>query len=459
MKPGELTRIEETLRRAYADAAAKVPDDLVPGVPVIVQTSKLARRADRPSRRRRWLVPAAAGAAVAVLALVAGLVVAPNEAQQQKPPRPAAASPTMAYITEGVSAAASGLTAASSVLPVDLVAGRTLRPIRLSVAGIPTHVVMAPNGRTDYVVTQGGDVVPIDTVTRRAEPPIRIGGVPTDITDVLISRDGRTGYVLEYPYGVATVNLVTSRPGRFIKIDNASDFALTPNGKVLYVVTEHGTQVVPINTATLRPLSPIMTGDYNTFLSARIGVAPDGRTVYLLSLKLGKTGQVLTPIRTATGTVLPSIPIAESALGAGFTISPDSRSAYIDTGSGVMAIDLMGRRIRWILTLGGPNAYYDVVISPDSQTVYTTDDGYDVDRVDATRGTRPTPVLSDLLVRDMAFGPGGKLYVLGERVTKVGQTGLSQTLTRFDPATGAVGRPINLPGGSQGSWDDLQFGG
>jgi DNA-binding beta-propeller fold protein YncE len=443
MKPGELTSIEDTLRRAYADAAKAVPDDDVgPGVPVSVQPGWPARGASRSGGRRQWLMPAAAGAAVAAVALVAGLLV-PTE-MQQAPPRPAPPRPMMAYVV--------GL---NSVLPVDLASGRAFRPIGLGVPGHTVHVVMAPHGRTVYVATNGGEVVPIDTAMRTARPPIRIGGVRTDITDVLISPDGHTGYFAEYPYGVATVNFLTNRPGRFIKIQGAGELALTPDGRILYVLTDHGTEVVPVDTATRRTLPPIMTGDYNGFLSARIVMAPDGRTAYVLSFKPGIAGQVLTPIDTATGTVLAPIRVAASGLGAGITISPDSRSAYMDTGYGVMAIDLTTGTIRWTATLGGPNGYYQVAVSPDSQTVYTFGSRYDIDRFDAANGRQLTPILMGWLPTDIAFGPDGKLYLLGHQ-TRIPASG--SWLTRFDPATGAVRPPISLPGGGRSSWGYLVFG-
>jgi hypothetical protein len=78
MTPGELSRIEDTLRRAYGDVLESVRRDgsspeLMPGV----QPGRPGRRFGRPGRAgfSRRLVPVAAAAAVAVIALVAGLIV------------------------------------------------------------------------------------------------------------------------------------------------------------------------------------------------------------------------------------------------------------------------------------------------------------------------------------------------------------------------------------------------
>ena len=83
MTPGELSRIEDTLRRAYGEVLESVrrggsSPELIPGF----QPGRPGRgfgrlgRAGRAGRAgaSRWLVPVAAAAAVAVIALVAGLI-------------------------------------------------------------------------------------------------------------------------------------------------------------------------------------------------------------------------------------------------------------------------------------------------------------------------------------------------------------------------------------------------
>ena len=78
MTPGELSRIEDTLRRAYGDVLESVrregsSPELMPGS----QLGRPGRRFGRPGRAgsSRRLVPVAAAAAVAVIALVSGLIV------------------------------------------------------------------------------------------------------------------------------------------------------------------------------------------------------------------------------------------------------------------------------------------------------------------------------------------------------------------------------------------------
>ena len=115
----------------------------------------------------------------------------------------------MAYVVGGeyggphVSKALKGL---SFLLPVDLTPGRALRPISLGLRGFAAGVLVAPNGRTVYVATEGGDLVPVDVAALRVGPPIRIGSNPFD---ELLSPNGHTGYFLD-SRGVATVNFVTT---------------------------------------------------------------------------------------------------------------------------------------------------------------------------------------------------------------------------------------------------------
>ena len=492
MKPGELTRIEDTLRRAYRDVLAVVQRDEDPPAEVTqgISLGRPPRGAGRPGGRRRWLVPAGAGAAVAVVALVAGLVVPnamhqappqhktvaqPKKASPQPaPPGPAVAGQPMAYLAGG----RSSFQGLNSVLPVNLATGRVLPPITLRVTGGLAGLLVAPNGRTLYAVTEGGpentsapteggEVVPIDTATRTAGKPVRTNGASP--YGMLISPDGRTGYFMDQFQGVATFNFVTMRPGPFITIRGALEFALTPDGKTLYVVTQDTLAgvpvsgptlstptralVIPVDTASMRALPPVTTRDDTGM--GRIAVAPDGRTAYLLSFQQGITGQVLTPIDTRTNTALPPIMVPASVTDSSITISPDSRSAYLYTGPGIMAIDLTTRTVRWTVKLGspiwswnfpqGPSWQTQTVVSPDSRTVYTHGDNNGIYRVDAATGAELAPIRMGWLSSDIAFGTDGNLYDLSGGANGVPATSAFAMVTRFDPATGAVSPPISLP--------------
>jgi DNA-binding beta-propeller fold protein YncE len=474
MTPMKLTDVEDTLRRAYADALAAVQrDDVSQDVLIDRRPGRPPRRAGPSGPPRRWVVAASAAAAVAVIALVAGLVL---PISLQHGASLAAVPEHMAYV------AANG-----EVIPVDLSSGTALRPIRLGVPGGTVGAVLAPGGRTVYVATTRGYVVPVDTATRKAEPAVRIGGIPQGM---LMSPDGRTGYVIEPPYGVAVVNFATNRAAGFVTVSGAWNFALTPDGKTLYVVSWSGL-VTPVETATLTTLRPVQTPGYpgpaahaerpapltecragrrpacvsrtpsprpgdwpsgSALLTVpSIAVAPDGKTAYVVGVRAGAT-DVLTPISTASNTALAPIRIPDGMWGAPISFSPDGRTGYL-AGSVVTAVNLVTGAVSWTARLpvrpGWPFGY-ETAVSPDGRNVYALDSDSGrspgtVYRIPAATGVPRgaqirTPWVSPLGALDDEIGlsPDGKtLYVQSFPANN------QATVALFDASTGRAGRVIH----------------
>jgi len=442
MTPGELAEIEDTLRRAYSDVVDAVRQHEA-AEPALVNfvPGRSSGGAGRPGGRPRWLVPAAAGAAVAVIAVIAGLVV--PGAIRQAPPV-ALVPRHMGYVV-----------ADHAVIPVNLTTGVALRPIRFAVHGGPAGQIMTPDGRTIYVVTYQGYVVPVSTVTRTAGPPIRIGGGPQG---VLMSPDGHTAYIIEPPYGVEIFNLTLNQPAGFIRIHDAQGFALTPNGKTLYVVNSTGSAITPVETATLTLLPPIKTrSDANGF--QYIAVAPDGKTIYATGqvnngVSLTGATSVLTPIRTATNTALPPLTVGHASYWAGpLSISPDSRTAYVPSRAGVTAISLTSRAVTWTARLPVAAFSYDMEVSPDGQTIYAMGLSLDSDLVTLYRIRAATGALLGPPIRTgQSVGMLGELDVSPDGTTVYVQAqplGPARftvgTMATVNAATGRVGRPIRLP--------------
>jgi hypothetical protein len=156
----------------------------------------------------------------------------------------------------------------------------------------------------------------------------------------------------------------------------------------------------------------------------------------------------LTPISTASNAVLPSIklPFLSEPEGSPITISPDSRSVYLSTESGVTAIDLATGMVSWTVKLGntGPGASYQIVVSPDGRTIYTNGANENVYRIDAATGVQLPPIATGWYTTDFALGPHGELYYLGYRGTNIPVSG-PWALARFDAATEAASPIIRLP--------------
>jgi DNA-binding beta-propeller fold protein YncE len=267
-----------------------------------------------------------------------------------------------------------------------------------------------------------------------------------------------------------------------VKIHDPSQFALTPDGKTLYVIDYYGSTVTPIDTVSMTALRPIKT-DGRVPVLATIAAAPDGRSVYALvyyrhgyiTLRGKANGKAttamypafydeLTPISTATNATLPSIKLplfTPDPLSSPITISPDSRSAYLSTESGVTSINLTTGKVNWTDKVGGngPLNTRQIVVSPDGRTIYTNGSvvNENIYRINAATGALLQPIATGWYTADFALGPHGELYYIGYRGTNVPVSGL-WALARFDAATGAASPLIRLPKAYPADYNNLLFG-
>lgn len=206
----------------------------------------------------------------------------------------------------------------TTLTPVDLDSGIGLAPIPVAGAG-PTAIT--PDGHTAYIVQTGtDDIQPVDLVGGSAGSPIPLTSPPQDIA---IAPDGRTAYATT-PSGVIPIDLATNAPGPAIAVSPAPQgIAITPDGSRAYVAGSDATAsaVTPIDLATGTAGMPIATPDR----SRAIAISAQGVWAYTLS-SLGE----ITPINLLTGTAE-----APLALPVGFryfdriTITPDGRTAYV----------------------------------------------------------------------------------------------------------------------------------
>ena len=104
--------------------------------------------------------------------------------------------------------------------------------------------------------------------------------------------------------------------------------------------------VIPVNTATGTPGKPIHVGVGGTWPGGMIVITPNGKTAYVTSVKgcrweSYQCTYTVTPISTATGTPGKSIHVGFSpdAFHGQIVITPDGKTAYVTTGSGVTPIN------------------------------------------------------------------------------------------------------------------------
>ncbi len=193
-------------------------------------------------------------------------------------------------------------------------------------------------------------------------------------------------------------------------------------------------------------------------------MAPDGQTVYA-AFTLNEHGNLRSPASTdeiipldvASNTVRKPIisGMVEGVLTNGFTISPDSQTGYLQQTNSVIPVDL---RTGAVLTpIPQPATFeanypYYLTLSPDGQQLYMIQ-GIDptVVPVDTAAATVLQPIRLGpprWFAWRGVFAPGGKtLYVLSYQTRfKTGRY-VAARMTPIDPATGIVGKPINIPAG------------
>jgi sugar lactone lactonase YvrE len=443
--------IDDALRRAYADLADTVrwPDEVRP---VPSPAPSIRRGHGLTGSTRRQLIPIAAGLAVLLVVLAGTLIPAALQpGSRQAGSRPTTAPRDVAYFAAGTYDG----TGRSSVMPVRLATGQVLPAIPLDgTTGGPAGMVIAPDGKTVYVATVHGQVTPVDTITRTAGPPIWIGGTPVSLTmanAMVMTPDGRTAYVMEAPYGVAVVNLVARKAAGFIKIRGADGFAMTPNGKVLYVVNLDGSAVTPVSTRSNSALRTIHTGLNG--VAAAIEMDPSGEVVYVIGTRGRATSimpGVIVPISTATDAVL--APIITRARGP-ITISPDGATGYLAIEDGVIPVNLITGAVGKLIKLPVSTSEYQLAIAPSGRLLYALPAPPQgsvnlVFPISTATGTVRIPIELGSTARWLAdgeiFKPGGQtLYVLfypdGDRT----ETGL---IIGVNAVTGQAAKPIRLPG-------------
>jgi DNA-binding beta-propeller fold protein YncE len=461
--PTDLTQIEDTLRAAYSDVAATVrPDDISDQAPA--PTSPLRSHAAARTRSRRG--PALAAAA-AVLVIVITATVIPNVLQSGSRHRSGGpvAHTHIAYAT----------TQRDQLIPVNLATGATLTPITLGVKGYDVGLAISPDGKMVYVLTARGQLVPVDVRTGKVGQPITFGGISQEL---VTTPDGKSAYVLQPPYGVVALDLATRTGLGFIKIHDADSFALTPNGKTLYVLGLTASTKSPvltaIDTATNTTIATIELHASGTAMVPispwSLAMAPDGETVYAVfdyergTVARPRSTDEIIPVDVTSNTVRTPIVsgTVSGVLWRGLTISPNSQTGYLQQTQSLSPVDLRAGIVRATMPLRFPfGVNNDLTFSPDGQRLYLIQSiGAKVIPIDTATDAAMRPIQlgtpRSYVASDGVFAPGSEkmLYVLSGGTFPKFMPGYGPGLmTPVDVATGAVGKSIDFPDGL----DDIVF--
>jgi hypothetical protein len=450
--PADVSKVEDMLRRAFADAAASAPDsELRQHLPdPLSDGSKTAAR-----RRGRFMIPIAAAAAV--LAVVTAAIVVPQALRSGSAgtasTNSAPSGPTV-YVA----------TREGSVVLVDVASGKVIgRRIALPGHGIPENAELSPDGRTLCVLADSGGrrefLTCIDTRTGKAARPIP---VPLATSAMTFMPDGRSVYLLESngadTGGVVPVNLVTGTVHSLIRVPGAYEVVIAPDGRRAYVsastgnagAARSGQEVVPIDTATNRTLAPVKLAAPG--YAYQLVISADGKTVYVGTIWGRGNQAAVTPVLTATDTALKPIAVAQGASAQlSLVLGPDGRTLYAyGTQRTVSPIDLATARALKPITLPvRSDVVFGFEIPPGASTGYfTAFDGRTVGRVDLATDELITPMT--VLPRPYELGLagiagyGGYLYACGSsgkaKIShgKVLLGNVHGVLSQVQPSTGRI---------------------
>ena len=145
------------------------------------------------------------------------------------------------------------------------------------------------------------------------------------------------------------------------------------------------------------------------------------------------------PVQTATGVAGAPISVHDPGCGPGSTgtvgaaVTPDGRTAYVVTTTGVTAVDVAAGSVDGVIAISGGGSA--LAITPDGKTVYVVStDGGTLTSVDVATNQARTPIAVGHQPVAVAIAPDGKTAYVVEQE--------SGSVVPIDLATGGQGQPI-----------------
>jgi len=255
----------------------------------------------------------------------------------------------------------------------------------------PSAVVVSPDGRTVYLANSDDSITQVPVATGRAGRRIAISygspgrGAATD--SLAITPDGRTLFttvtdnVTQASLALARVDLRTGREAARVQVPGGvGQFVMTRDGRTLYVLSGDS-GLYPVDVATGRVEKALAAPDYVLESAVTMVLSPDGGTLWIATNEDGPDASdvlsgAVTPVSTRTGTAGASIKVGWTP--AALAITPDGRTLYaaIDGLSGigqlapnaVDVIDTAAGQLRATLRWRVAPVY--LLMAPDGATVW-----------------------------------------------------------------------------------------
>jgi DNA-binding beta-propeller fold protein YncE len=283
------------------------------------------------------------------------------------------------------------------------------------------------------MATLGLFVLVILTTTPGARPAATASSPPSPAVPPTALVFGQAPHYRRFVYPI-TLSDNTVGTGTLVR---TKALAISPDAEEAWI--SNGDGVVPLYLPSDHLGKAISTTGSDLF-----ALAPDGKTAYEMTEDIDGRPVILIPVDLSTGTVEASIPIGNDPLA--IAVTPNGRTAYVaEEGSGVddvVPVDLTND------TLGSPIVVSQtplepvaMVTTPDGQTLYvaagtsTAPGSGSITPINTTTNTAGTPIAMSN-PRALAMGPDGRtLYVLN-------MSSSGGFLVPIATGTGKVGKAI-----------------
>jgi hypothetical protein len=304
---------------------------------------------------------------------------------------------------------------ASSLVAYKITPGQTARATRLAANPSATLLSFSPNGKTlfealDSQLTKNGfvgKIVPISTSSRRSGRPIDLHGKWAQIDGLAVAPNNKVMYVAA-GQGAATIEPIRISTGKAIgrpvavgrKGLFAPQMSYSRSGGRLFVLSsgERYSLLTVINTRTNREIGHArIPGGVDTN-GENTAVTPNGKLAYVVSFE-ALPGQVLNFVSVLhVGAKVSMIKTLHVDGAQAIAAAPSGRAAYVagtayaTNGFGQLtAISTATNQMASPVTVGEDTAL-SIGISPDSATAYVEESNDAVFPVDLKAGTVGVPI-------------------------------------------------------------------
>jgi YVTN family beta-propeller protein len=333
------------------------------------------RRASVLSRRQQVLaVATVAGAAVAGVVLVPGLVA--NTGDAGSPAAPVVATVGIGTDSAGISFFSGGdlaaVATATGLVLVDTVEHRVVNMV--DVPGQGLDVAVTPDGTRTYVAT-GAGLTEVDTSKPAVPGPNLVEG--EEVYSVVAAADGdrvyaasRSGVVVVDPRAGAVITTI-ELPGQKFGL------AVSPDGTRLYVANSDLNAVSVIDTGTAEVIDTIESGAF----TLDVALSPSSARGYVA--QEGAVGVFTTDARTP----LTNIPVPDGGVLEAVAVTPDGGRVFAVSRNGgrLIEIDAATQTVVGSTTIDPGVTAGDVAVTNDRAYV-TVRSGDELDVLDIAGG-------------------------------------------------------------------------